>query len=74
MELNETMNIYTCPGQQVVFAFPNNGYPYQQEEAKKLLTVGQKYTVRCTDVSQSSTAVYLEGFDRPFNSVLFANC
>jgi hypothetical protein len=69
-----SMNIYARQGDRVVFANPTYGYEYQQEEAAKLLKVGETYTVRYTVVGSSSTDVYLEEIPtHKFNSVLFVD-
>jgi len=66
------MNIYAKHGDKVIFNHPNYGYPSDQQKAKEHLILGQHYTVDFTEVSRSSTKVYLVGFpDIFFNSVLF---
>jgi hypothetical protein len=68
-----TMNIYAQPGTRVLF-HNEGGYPFEKEKAAKILTVGEIYTVNRTDVHDSSTDVYLEGFgDIRFNSVQFSD-
>lgn len=69
-ELDEGMNIYAPPGTKVVFR-GRGGYPPELEEAKAFLKAGEVYTVRRTIVGRSETKVYLEGFEKPFNSVQF---
>jgi len=66
------MNIYAKPGAKVVFANPNAGYLPNQEQAKKYLTLGKTYTVKCTSSHSWYTNVYLmEVPNQVFNSVLF---
>lgn len=68
------MSCYAVPGTKVRFAYPNNGYEYQQETAAKYLTIGAVYTVHHTSVGGFSTSVWLEeiGIDTvSFNSVMF---
>jgi len=65
------MDIYSKHGTKVIFDSPTNGYPHQQENAKKHLIVGKVYTVDFTEVHSSSTDVYLVGVPGSFNSVLF---
>jgi hypothetical protein len=64
------MNIYSPPGTRVVF-LGINGYDGEKKAALALLDVGQVYIVKQTDVHSSSTTVWLKGFDRGFNSVMF---
>lgn len=69
----ETMDIYTAPGEKVVF-LGKNGYDHQPEEAKKYLEVGKEYTVEGIDVGSSSSRVYLTEFpEKGFNTVMFRN-
>ena len=69
-----TMNIRTPAGQKVRYAFPENGYPYQQDVASAHLQVGGVYTVERTEIDSWTTDVYLKEFpDVRFNSVLFEN-
>lgn len=68
------MNIYAKYGDKVVFDKPTCGYPFDQENAKKHLTIGAEYTVNFTVVHSSRTEVYLIGFPGiHFNSVLFSD-
>ena len=67
------MNIYSAKGTKVIFDNPDAGYDYDQELAKKHLKVGNVYTVEFTEVFDSSTTVYFEGFKSGFNSVLFGS-
>jgi hypothetical protein len=67
------MNIYAIPGSKVVF-LNKNGYEFQRDYANACgLEEGGVYIVRGTNVGQSSTLVYLEGFTTGFNSVMFDN-
>lgn len=67
-----TMNIYAKYGDQVVFLHPNNGYSYDERNAKKHLKVGQVYTVDRTEVGGPHTDVYLQEIPSvAFNSVHF---
>lgn len=50
----------------VKYLYPENGYCPIEE-----LKVGEEYTVSNILMGQSHTAVYLENFDKPFNSVNF---
>ena len=78
--MNETMNIYALRGHKVRF-LGKNGYDTQLEHAKKILEVGEMYTVHHTEVGQSSTYVCFEDIERVahngdkdferFNSVMF---
>ena len=68
----ETMNIYAPKGHKVRFAFPENGWRGDIENAEKHLTVGAVYTVVRTEVGRSITYVELAEFPgKTFNSVQF---
>lgn len=69
------MDITTTPGTKVVFAYPENGWPFDRNKVKeKGLSVGREYTVGHIEVFSSASDVYLEEFPGvPFNSVHFAN-
>ena len=65
------MNIYAVPGSKVVF-LNKHGYESQRDYALVCgLEEGGVYTVRHTEVSRSSTLVYLYEFATGFNSVMF---
>lgn len=67
-----TMDIYAQPGSKIIFANPDNGYRYHQEQCAKHLREGGIYTVSRTDVGSCSTDVYIkEAPGIPFNSVMF---
>jgi hypothetical protein len=69
-----SMNIYSNRGTKVVFCFPKNGYPSDQDQANKYLIVGQIYTVDWIDVNSCSSSVHLvEVSGVSFNSVLFGS-
>ena len=61
----------TYPDIIAKFTHPDYGYTWQQEEAKKLLTIGEEYRVKSVNMGQSYTDVWLVGINRAFNSVLF---
>ena len=70
----DTMDIYSGPGTEIIFAFPENGMDYDQQIALQHLTIGGQYAVARTEVSRSSTKVWLEGYPGiAFNSVLFCD-
>lgn len=73
--ITDIMNIYAPAGSKVVFAYPNNGYPCDVEDAKRAgLEAGSTYTVLRTSVASSSSTVVLEEFpNNRFNTVLFAD-
>lgn len=65
------MNIYAVPGSKVIF-LTKHGYESQRDYALVCgLDEGGVYTVRRTEISQSSTLVFLEEFATGFNSVMF---
>jgi hypothetical protein len=54
------------------YLYPENGYPADQETAKKFLEKGKSYVVEDLSVGQSRSFVYLKDFmDEVFNSVNF---
>ena len=54
------------------FYYPENGRDSDIRNARSAgLKPGEDYTVRDIMMGQSSTSVYLDGFDHPFNSVQF---
>jgi hypothetical protein len=69
------MNIYAKKGTKVYGLFDKNGkcqngYDFDKERVEQLLKPDVAYTVERTEVSQSSTAVYLQEFpNKVFNSV-----
>jgi hypothetical protein len=51
---------------------PRYGYIPDQEKAKKYLTLGEVYNVRCTKIGKFHTDYYLSKFPGiAFNSVMF---
>ena len=68
------MEIYALEGYkvQVTDKTKNNGYNSDSEKVTKLLELNTPYTVHCTEVSGSSTLVFLKEFEgQVFNSVSF---
>lgn len=47
------------------------GYDSQKEKMKELFELNQELEVDDIDMGQSSTSIYLKGYDRSFNSVFF---
>jgi hypothetical protein len=71
--MTETMSPFTPPGTEVIYAYPNNGYDWDQKRAVENLVLGGVYVVERTEVHQSSTDVYLKSPPNiRFNSVMFA--
>ena len=65
------MDIYAKSGTKVKFT-ANGGYSTEIESAKKIMTIGNLYTVESIDVGGFHTTVYLKEFpSRGFNSCLF---
>lgn len=57
---------------KAVFIYPANGYTHHQEHCKTTgLIEGNEYNLVTADVGSWHTDVYLEGFEKPFNSVHF---
>lgn len=73
IEPEATMDIYTKAGSKIIFT-GENGHDWEQEEARKILTIGSEYTLASSIVYPFSTSVTIEEFpDAIFNSVLFKN-
>lgn len=71
--MNDRMENDSLKGTKVRFAFPGNGYPEDQEVAKRHMEENGVYTVDYTIVRSWSTQVFLEEVPNvSFNSVLFA--
>ena len=67
-----SMNIYSQPGTQVVYANVTAGWDYDQEQAQAYLVPNTIYTIAATEIDDSRTLVLLEEVpDVWFNSVLF---
>ena len=68
------MDIDSPPGTKVRFSFPTHGYDHHQELAKEHLKEGEVYTVRDTDVGDSSSKVCFDEIPGVwFNTVLFSD-
>lgn len=59
------------PGLRVRFSHPKAGYTVHQDIAKQYLNLNKVYTVKSFRIDTFHTDVWLEGFDVPFNSVMF---
>lgn len=66
------MDLCTPEGEKVIF-LGTGGYPGDLKATMEVLTVGEEYTVQGASIGRSSSTVYLEGFNRPFNTVMFEN-
>lgn len=53
------------------YIHPGYGHEHQQATAQKLLAPGVLYEVERLSMGQSSTTIFLKGFDVAFNSVMF---
>ena len=73
MSNDNSMNIYAAKGYKVIVTKKSagNGYNSDSEHVAEKLEIDKIYLVESTHVSQSSTSVYIQGFDCPFNSVNF---
>jgi hypothetical protein len=63
----------TIAGDYVRFDNPNAGMKHDQQRCKRLLAIGENYQIDHIVVHDWSTDVYLWGFPKPFNSVMFDN-
>ena len=76
-KIMDTMDIYSNPGDEIVYAFPDNGRDSEQEDAIDAgLEEGQTYIISDIEVDDWKTRVWLEDVANPewgFNSVMFAN-
>lgn len=70
--MDNDMNIRTKPGSIIVFT-GQGGYEGDNKETNKILTVGKEYEVKEMRVHSWSTEVFIVGYDRSFNSVMFKN-
>ena len=72
-----TMDIYSNPGDEIIYAYPDNGYDQDQEDAIDAgLEEGKVYVIDDIEVGDWNTRVWLEDVANPeggFNSVMFAN-
>lgn len=69
---NKTDVLHAERGCLVRFAFPDNGYSFDRENAIKHLTVDSIYTVDSVDIGQSSSKIRLkECPGEYFNTVQF---
>ena len=69
-----SMNIYAIKGHRVKFYTLEAGRDYEKKEIKKILKLGEMYTVDYTIVHSSNTEVYLQEFPgQSFNSVFFCD-
>ena len=65
------MNIYSKPGTKVIFS-GENGYEFEQANARMIFTIGQEVTLKAIDVSDWSTSVQFEEYpNKWYNSVMF---
>ena len=58
-------------GARIAFVNPDNGTEYCQEIAKKHLHLRAIYIIKEFNVYDCHTDIYVEGWDVPFNSVMF---
>jgi hypothetical protein len=63
----------TKPGDFLEFDKVDVGHDWQEKDIRERLAMNQWYEVEYIVVHSWSTAVYLVGFDEPFNSVFFSN-
>ncbi len=70
----KVMNISSEIGDKVVYAYPENGYLWDQEQGKKYLTPQETYIIEKIAVHDWRTEVWLKEVPGvAFNSVLFSN-
>ena len=73
MNYAPSLDIYTRPGNQVVYT-DENGYDYQREIAReKGLVKGEVYTLARIEIGSCSSRVFLREFESDFNSVMFCS-
>ncbi len=70
MTFTDVLGPDTYIGQTVVFAYPENGYPYEQEKCRQLI-LGNEYIASDVDYGQSYTRIKLKAHHGWFNSVNF---
>lgn len=55
-----------------IFTYPDNGYEHEQKTVKELgFKIGDKFKVTDVRMGNTSTSIYLEGYNQAFNSILF---
>jgi hypothetical protein len=69
--MDESMDIYSPPGTEVVF-LNKNGYALEREYASKVFVPGKVYIVESIDVGNWSSTVKFVGVEGEFNTVMFA--
>jgi hypothetical protein len=73
LSLGVMMSIYSRPGTKVRFVFGTAGQASDVKQARKILLLGQVYTVKHVDVHSSSSSVEFEEISgEMFNTVMFA--
>ncbi|MEL7251773.1 MAG: hypothetical protein AAFO03_25350 [Bacteroidota bacterium] len=68
------MNVFALKGHKIIVTIKGlkSGYELDKSKAQKYLQIGQEYTVEKTDVSRSSSRVWLKEIpDEIFNTVHF---
>ena len=73
VQLDGTMNIYTKPGERVIFT-GENGFELSLARARNLLVVGCSYEIIRVDVGDFISTIELKGYSgEAFNTVMFRN-
>lgn len=71
--MRNSMDIYTAPGEKIVFT-GEGGYPYEGINAKKILDIGKVYTINNIEIHSSCSYVKLnEITGEVFNTTMFEN-
>lgn len=68
-----SMSVHTKTGESVIYANFNAGHDSDRRLADSHLIKGWFYKITKMDVYSGHSDVFLEGFEEPFNSVLFDN-
>ncbi len=67
-------NLYLKRGDKVRYCYPRNGHSYDKEQCRKLLKLGNIYTIEYAEVGDFSSIFGLIEFpDERFNTVMFSN-
>lgn len=69
---DEYCGVDTKVGDVVVYANPTSGYLLDQQNAAALLESERQYRVVAVDIRGYETYLWLDGVERPINSVIMA--
>lgn len=72
---DKTSVLHCERGSKVIVKTLGAGYPHEQEEACRLFSVGDVFTINTVNVGRSSSEITLKEFpQKHFNTVFFERC